>query len=57
MKDKESRAKMQLEIEAFDCHNKTEYELAHSIKEDNGIVFCSEMQRGTELVIEMSESI
>ena len=32
-------------------------ELAHSIKDEGGIVFCSEMSRGTELVIEMSESI
>lgn len=32
-------------------------ELAHSIKDDNGVIFCSEMSRGTELVIEMSESI
>ncbi len=32
-------------------------ELAHSIKEDNGVIFCSEMERGTELRIEMTESI
>jgi len=32
-------------------------ELAKSIKDEGGVIFCSEMDRGTELRIEMTDSI
>ena len=32
-------------------------ELASSIKDEGGVIFCSEMERGTELRIEMTDSI